>query len=249
MSYEIRDRIYKKGIVYIIVNKYTRDLYIGSTVRTLNERWYSGGFSHQSCINNPDIHNRLYDSIREFGVEGFDYYEIDSLEYCRQYDIQVLEDYYIKQFIQTYGRYKVLNMMDNAFGSSDGSQMRTIKAHSKAMRTISDKYGGYKNVLCSDDSVRRRTKTCKDNKVGIFRDDNYKSKSHVYLVKGKVFYGLTDLTKGLQDMGYDLSYGVVHHLACSGYASKRTLKKYPDILSLIQKIDKSEWKDMEEYKI
>lgn len=247
MGHTIKDKVYEKGIVYVIVNKSNRDVYIGSTIQTLEARWYNGDFSHKKYIE-TGVHRRLYDSIRKYGVSNFDYYEIDSLVNCKQYDIQLLEDYYIKQFIKTFGRYKVMNMMDNAFTNSDASQMHTKEVREKVRNTIQERYGGFGNII-NEDAIKRRAETSKHHKSGIFREDNYKTKSHVYLVEGKVFYGLTDLTKGLQDMGYDLSYGVVHHLACSGYASKRTLNKYPNALSLIKKINKNEWKEMEEYKL
>jgi len=55
------------GIIYKIVNKFNNKVYIGQTIRTLEERWHS----HVYEIIHQKIKTKLGRAIRKYGIENF----------------------------------------------------------------------------------------------------------------------------------------------------------------------------------
>ena len=78
-------------IVYKITNKINNKVYIGITIRKLNERWNE----HRSRISERK-HCHLYGAMDKYGVENFAIEQIDTA--TSKEELYSKEEYYIKLF-------------------------------------------------------------------------------------------------------------------------------------------------------
>lgn len=88
---------YKDGKIYKITNDIDDEVYIGSTIQSLNDRW----INHKSEMINIEKYpnSKLYTKIRELGVEHF------KIELIEEYSCENLEELKQKeqQWIRTHG--------------------------------------------------------------------------------------------------------------------------------------------------
>jgi len=76
------------GYIYKITNLVNYKIYIGQTIKTIDERWYEHIWYSK---NKSNIH--LYNSIKKYGIKNFKIKEL--LKCYNQEDLDFFEDYYI----------------------------------------------------------------------------------------------------------------------------------------------------------
>ena len=76
----------KTARIYKIVNTKTVDIYVGSTIQTLKKRFK--GHMSNAKHNKP---GKLYDCIREHGVENF------SIELIEEFEIEKIEEIGVRE--------------------------------------------------------------------------------------------------------------------------------------------------------
>ena len=76
----------KKGRVYKIINSKTDDIYIGSTIQTLKNRFKA--HKSNAKLNKP---SKLYDFIRKYGIDNFSIQLIEELEFEKKEQIGIKE--------------------------------------------------------------------------------------------------------------------------------------------------------------
>lgn len=97
------------GVIYKIINLINEKIYIGQTVKSLEERWYE----HIRWGKNNDLNHHLYSSMRKYGAENF---KIEELLKCySQKDLDFFEDYYIVVY-DTMNPEKGYNKMRGGWG-------------------------------------------------------------------------------------------------------------------------------------
>lgn len=84
---------YSKGKIYKIENDIDDEVYIGSTVQPLCERW--GG--HKREINRNKYKCKLYQKIREYGVEHFKIVLVEEYPCDNVEQLKAKEAEYIRQ--------------------------------------------------------------------------------------------------------------------------------------------------------
>ncbi len=132
-------RDYSKGQIYIIRNHVDDRVYIGSTTRTLGDRFSN----HKSKAKSQKYKNtKLYDAFEELGVDKF---YIERLEEYPCNDIQALvarEGYYIR-------------MYDSV---NDGLNGKLSGQSAEERRARNNKY--FANRRATDPEFRNRTNAC-----------------------------------------------------------------------------------------
>lgn len=77
-------------LIYKITNKLNGKLYIGQTVRTLEER------KQQHLQNVGKLNNNIYLAMRKYGIDNF---KFETICYAKDVDeLNKLETYYIKKY-------------------------------------------------------------------------------------------------------------------------------------------------------
>lgn len=94
LSFACGNLIDMSGIIYKIVNKINNKVYIGQTIRTLEERWKS----HFYETVNQKLNTKLGKAIRKYGFESFSIEIIESTE-----ELDSRERYWI-DFYQSFGK-------------------------------------------------------------------------------------------------------------------------------------------------
>ena len=82
------------AFIYKITNSKTNDFYVGSTIQLLKNRFKS----HKSNVRINKV-NKLYDCIREFGIENFKIEVLEEFEYDENEKQEIYykeKDYYLK---------------------------------------------------------------------------------------------------------------------------------------------------------
>lgn len=87
--------------IYKIENLITHEIYIGQS-ESIEKRWST----HKSRAADPNFDTKLYQSMRENGVENF---EFTILKKCAKKYLDAYEDYYIKKYGAELNEVKVIN--------------------------------------------------------------------------------------------------------------------------------------------
>ena len=81
----------RNGKIYIITNKTNGDIYIGSTVKTLDERFKK----HKSNINNK-LRQWLYNAMKDNGKENYTIESIENYPCDNKKELFARESFYLK---------------------------------------------------------------------------------------------------------------------------------------------------------
>ena len=91
------------GIIYKATNKINNKVYIGQTIRTLEERIY---YHYYRAANQPEItHTHFINAIRKYGQEAFQWEIIDSAENKDELDNK--EKYWIQYYDSIHNGYNI----------------------------------------------------------------------------------------------------------------------------------------------
>lgn len=99
-------------IIYKITNKINGKVYIGQTIHSLSYR----KSQHLRCANNG-VDRHLYNAMRKYGIENFEFEEIDRADNID--DLNYLETYYIIQYDSVRKGYNMCYGGDNNVMFSD----------------------------------------------------------------------------------------------------------------------------------
>ncbi len=87
--------------IYKIENLITHETYIGQS-ESIEKRWST----HKSRAANHNFNTKLYTSMREYGIENF---EFTILKKCAKKYLDAYEDFYIKKYGAELNEVKVIN--------------------------------------------------------------------------------------------------------------------------------------------
>lgn len=102
------------GHIYIITNQLTKDIYVGKTEKTLDERLKK----HHYAMRYTSSH--LYSAMKKYGIENFTIKSIELVE--NDYDLDDRERHHISQLSPKY------NMTD---GGDGGNTMKFISEETR----------------------------------------------------------------------------------------------------------------------
>lgn len=97
--------------VYKVVNKRNGKVYIGSTIRTKEERWKE----HVLTAKRGKVKKSIYKDINEFGELAFELITEEYFDNIDVLELRSLERKYIQKYIDELGRDKIYNHSINAF--------------------------------------------------------------------------------------------------------------------------------------
>ena len=117
--------------IYKIVNKINNKIYIGQSI-DIDKRFY---IHRQNSINN--INHPLYNSIKCYGIDNFEFIIIEEIEDVNILDIR--EQYYIDHY-KSYDRNFGYNLSPTAGGSNRG-----FKLSEESIRKRTESRKGYKH--------------------------------------------------------------------------------------------------------
>jgi hypothetical protein len=85
---------YMIGIIYIIKHKHSEICYIGSTFKTLKERW----IKHYQNYKNPHFSISVFEYFHKYGIQNFKIQELKYFEVVDRKHMQAYEQLYINKF-------------------------------------------------------------------------------------------------------------------------------------------------------
>lgn len=95
----------KKIGVYLITNKETNEIYVGSS-KNIERRWYSHKYDSKNAIY-PN--NKLHNDMRTLGENAFSF---EIIEECEEKDLAEREQFYINQLNPAYNHNKAFCGID-----------------------------------------------------------------------------------------------------------------------------------------
>ena len=213
------------GYVYLTTNLINGKKYIGKHKSTKFDKTYKGsGKLLRVAFDKYGWDNFSCEILRE--CESEEELNLAEIEIISRNDALNSEEYY--------------NLTAGGTGGdtgSNGRQFHTPSSDARRDEVLMERYGTTNPYLAHPGAVERRKETCKRNKSGIYSRKAFENRSGAYLYNGKVYYGQTELHKAMVEDGYELTYSQVHHLT-SGGVSQKTLSKYPNIKTLIKRIER-----------
>lgn len=98
------------GVIYKITNTINKKVYIGQTMQAAQNRWSV----HKSRAKNKNFSTHLYNGIRKYGIENFDF---EIIEQCSDNNLDKRERYWI----QYYNSY--IDGYNETIGGQDSKRM------------------------------------------------------------------------------------------------------------------------------
>jgi len=164
-------------MIYMATNKINGKIYIGKTIKTLDERKYA----HKRLDDNIYFHN----AIKKYGIDNFDWVILDE---CTIDENSVKEKYYIKLYNST-NRDIGYNCTSGGDGgdtfSHNPKRNEISKKHSKALKKL------WKNKEYMEKLIIQRQKL-KNNEIFLYKvssnskkmwDDKERKKKHSKAIK------------------------------------------------------------------
>lgn len=230
--------------VYKITCLVTDKVYIGSTKLDKFSRWgdLSSRSSHLSCARDGDP-RPLYEDIRNYGEDSFLLETLEEVEGDRL-DAYRREDFWIKKFWKDLGSARMYNQYDSACGHNDWSVPHDESIQLKAAESRRRKYGTA-NGACLTPEALAKARNTRQAKYGIYvpvspegRASQTEKVSHT--IRDTKFndnlIGYKGVHQRLLSEGYDITFWVVKRIV-SGYVSKRSFAKYPDLIDRFYRIN------------
>ena len=89
------------GFIYKIVNSINNDIYVGSTIRTLNQRFSAHKCNHskEDC---PSYNNKLYTAMRELDIDNFSIHLLECIEFEDKSILLICEQKHMDNLKPTY---------------------------------------------------------------------------------------------------------------------------------------------------
>ena len=158
MAYNKETGMYE-GYIYKIYNDVNDKVYIGQTIRTIEERWNE----HINSINRKELYNNvLYKAMRKYGVENFYINEICSFNSsCKEELVHKLDDLE-KDYIK-----KCNCITPNGYNMTKGGEHVSINKETKvdAYYANGDLYNTYNSMAEAYKDVRYNENT--DNGMSV----------------------------------------------------------------------------------
>jgi group I intron endonuclease len=88
------------GMVYKIINSINNDIYVGSTIRTLNQR-FAGHKCNHSKEDNRSYNCKLFTAMRELDIDNFSIHLLECIEFEGK-DLLICEQKHIEELKPAY---------------------------------------------------------------------------------------------------------------------------------------------------
>lgn len=139
----------KKGIIYMIVNIISKRMYIGATTKPLNIRVRE----HKLIADRGEqLGNKLYDDIRYYGWENFEYKVIEHL-IGTEAERHQREKYWIKEY----------NTFLNGLNSTEGDRgLAGYKQSDVTKRRKGEKHRGKTSVITNEVAAQIKEELASD---------------------------------------------------------------------------------------
>jgi len=197
--------------VYKILCKTNKKIYIGSSIYNKEHRWNNLRSGHLCCAINNNDKRPLYQDIRNYGAEDFVLTTLEVLDEGSQYDIQVLEDKWIKKFWDESNGLMMYNAMRSAW--NDTKLLHTREVVEKQLITNKRNNGG----ILAYNTVESRIK-----------NDFVRSKK--FIINEKVLaVSIGGLFNILIELGYNVTHRQVSSLASNSGINYKVLNAYPEL--------------------
>lgn len=173
------------GFIYIITNLVNNKVYIGQTIRTIEERWRE---HCRSCCSADELNMLIKKAIKKYGKENF---TITELEKCKVEDLNDKEIYYIKLYNSFQNGY---NMTPGGKSGVKGFKLNTnqqqicIELYKTgfSLRTIAKEFNVDKATIKHIIDVKalklRTTRTykyCQEEREAIIKDSEVLSRREI----------------------------------------------------------------------
>lgn len=129
------------GFIYKITNLNNNKVYIGQTIRSIEQRWSE---HKHTALKETNTNYPLYNAIRKYGIDSF---KIEMIEECDDSILNEREKFWI-QYFNSHG--------DNGYNVTDGGETVSKKLY-KPVQQINFLTGEIINVFPSIREAERRT--------------------------------------------------------------------------------------------
>lgn len=202
--------------VYKLTNLKNNKIYIGSTSKSLEERF--GGHLHDRKYKNT----KLYRDMKQYKKEDYNMeviFEDNSITRKQLYDI---EDKMIKDYYEKYGEELMLNESNSAWKINNYSCLHTSESQSKTAKTIlknrKKQFGEeYTDILTPQQRKIAGEKSGESRKAILQFKNEEKIK------------GIKEFVEHLNNKGYEITRKHMNNYIYGGCFPKKIIEKYPEL--------------------
>ena len=125
------------GYIYKITNKVNGKIYIGQTIRSVEQRWKD----HQAAWHGNRHCQALYDAFDKYGIENFD---IEEIEQCAETELNAKEQFWIQYYDSFNSGYNI-TLGGDGNRKLDAATIYTLWDEGLTTSQIAQKIGATKN--------------------------------------------------------------------------------------------------------
>lgn len=122
------------GFIYEITNLINKQVYVGKTISTVEERWKQHLRKVKLYPNLP-FNSKLYAAMKKYGVENF---SVSILEKCQNEELNFREKYWIKQKDSYYNGYN-LTFGGDGYQTSNFEEVENLWSQGCSMAEIQNR--------------------------------------------------------------------------------------------------------------
>lgn len=175
------------GIIYKVTNKINNKVYIGQTIKSLDERKRRHVYDAE---NHKDVNTTFYNAIRKYGIDNFEWIVLDTG--MSKKDLDSKESYWIKELKSHIRDGKGYNMTTGGDGSEGFKHSKEARMKMSADRKGRKHTDEAKAKMSENRRGTNRTEEMKQKdrevKLGVYdNENNPRAKSVVKLTKDGLF--------------------------------------------------------------
>jgi group I intron endonuclease len=163
---------YENGKIYKLVNSCNNDIYIGSTITPLWQRFNQ----HKCNSKNPEKTSKLYCMMREVGADHFSIVLIEAYSCETERELHEREDFFIDTLKSSLNMFSAIRIAD-PLKHKEWLSAYTSTPEFKAQKAIKDRKYRDKN---KESIAARKKKWVEDNRASV------REKHKLYYIENKV---------------------------------------------------------------
>lgn len=196
------------GYIYKITNKINGKVYIGQTIRTIQDRWKEHIRYSFTTEKGKSYNSILHKAIRKYGVDAFD---IEEVEHCDNDSVIEREEYWIKYYNSAKGGYNI-SLGGHGYKKCSDDEILRYWDEGKTVKEISELM-----PLCND-TISRRLKS-----MGVLPEEILARK---HLARRGIWPGTRYATKVYAVYQYDLDGNFIREFESTKSACETLGLKY-----------------------
>lgn len=205
--------------VYKLINLKNNKIYIGSTSKSLEERF--GGHVHDSKYRNT----KLYKDMKKYDKSDYAMVLLFEDTTITRKQLYEIEDKIIKEYYEIYGEDLMLNDSNSAWKIKNYSHLHSSESQRKTVATIiknrKKQFGENYNDMLTPEQRKRAGKNSGESRKAILQFNNEEK-----------IRGIQEFVVYLNEKGYDITRKHINSYLYGGHFPKKVLEKYPDLINI-----------------